>query len=36
MKLYNSATRKKEDFVPNSPDIVKMYTCGPKIGRAHV
>ena len=31
MKLYNSATRKKEDFVPNSPDIVKMYTCGPTV-----
>lgn len=31
MKLYNSATRKKEDFVPNNPDIVKMYTCGPTV-----
>ena len=31
MKLYNSATRKKEDFVPNHPDIVKMYTCGPTV-----
>ena len=27
MYLYNSASRKKELFVPNSPDIVKMYTC---------
>ena len=26
MYLYNSATRKKELFVPNHPDIVKMYT----------
>ena len=31
MKLYNSATRKKEDFIPNHPDIVKMYTCGPTV-----
>ncbi len=31
MYLYNSLTRKKEEFVPNSPDIVKMYTCGPTV-----
>ena len=31
MYLYNSATRKKEEFVPNHPDIVKMYTCGPTV-----
>lgn len=31
MQLYNSATRQKEDFVPNHPDIVKMYTCGPTV-----
>ncbi len=31
MYLYNSASRKKELFVPNSPDIVKMYTCGPTV-----
>ena len=31
MYIYNSATRKKELFVPNSPDIVKMYTCGPTV-----
>ena len=31
MKLYNSLTRKKEDFVPNHPDVVKMYTCGPTV-----
>lgn len=31
MKLYNSATRTKEEFVPNHPDIVKMYTCGPTV-----
>ena len=31
MKLYNSLTRTREDFVPNHPDIVKMYTCGPTV-----
>ena len=31
MKLYNSATRTREEFVPNHPDIVKMYTCGPTV-----
>ncbi len=31
MYLYNSATRKKEEFIPNHPDIVKMYTCGPTV-----
>ena len=31
MYLYNSATRKREEFIPNHPDIVKMYTCGPTV-----
>ncbi len=31
MYLYNSTSHKKELFVPNSPDIVKMYTCGPTV-----
>ena len=31
MYLYNSASHKKEEFVPNHPDIVKMYTCGPTV-----
>jgi cysteinyl-tRNA synthetase len=31
MIIYNSASRKKEEFVPNHPDIVKMYTCGPTV-----
>ena len=31
MILYNSATRQREEFVPNNPDIVKMYTCGPTV-----
>ncbi len=31
MYLYNSLTHKKELFKPNSPDLVKMYTCGPTV-----
>lgn len=31
MILYNSATHNKEEFIPNHPDIVKMYTCGPTV-----
>ena len=31
MLLYNSATRKREEFVPLHDDIVKMYTCGPTV-----
>ncbi len=31
MYLYNSASHKKEEFIPNNPDIVKMYTCGPTV-----
>lgn len=28
LKLYNSLTRKKEEFRPQNPPEVKMYTCG--------
>ncbi len=31
MYLYNSLSHKKELFVPNDPDVVKMYTCGPTV-----
>ena len=31
MKIYNSASRKIEEFIPNHPDILKMYTCGPTV-----
>lgn len=30
MKLYNSLTKKIEEFTPYS-DVVKMYTCGPTV-----
>lgn len=31
MKLYNSMTRQKEEFVPIEPGKVKMYSCGPTV-----
>ena len=31
MKLYNTLTKKVEEFVPNEPGKVNMYTCGPTV-----
>ena len=31
MLLYNSATRKREEFVPREAGKVSMYTCGPTV-----
>ena len=31
MKIYNTLTRKKEEFVPIEPGKVKMYVCGPTV-----
>ena len=31
MKLYNSLSRTKEDFVPHESGKVAMYTCGPTV-----
>ena len=31
MYLYNSLSHKKELFVPNHEDVLKMYTCGPTV-----
>ncbi len=31
MKIYNTMTRKKEEFVPLVPGEVKMYSCGPTV-----
>ena len=37
MKLYNTLTKKIEEFVPNEENHVKMYTCGPTVYNfAHV
>lgn len=31
MQLYNSMTRKKEEFIPRTEGKVSMYTCGPTV-----
>ena len=31
IKLFNTLTREKEDFKPNVPGKVNMYTCGPTV-----
>lgn len=31
MKLYNTLTRKLENFRPQDPENVKIYTCGPTV-----
>ena len=31
MRIYNTLTRSVEEFVPNNPNEVKMYTCGPTV-----
>ncbi len=31
MKLYNTLTRSKEEFVPINKDEVKIYSCGPTV-----
>jgi cysteinyl-tRNA synthetase len=31
MKLYNSATRQKEEFIPIEDNKVRMYNCGPTV-----
>ncbi len=31
MRLYNTLTRKIEEFVPYNKDLVQVYTCGPTV-----
>jgi len=31
LKIYNTLTRQKEDFIPNQPGHVAMYVCGPNL-----
>ena len=28
MKIYNTMSRTKEEFVPLTPGVVRMYVCG--------
>src|SRR5215467_13607206 len=37
LTLYNTATRRKEPFVPLDPERVGLYVCGPTVyDRAHI
>ena len=31
MKIYNTLTKRQEEFIPNDERVVKMYTCGPTV-----
>ena len=31
LRLHNTLTRKKEDFIPIDPDHVRVYACGPTV-----
>lgn len=31
MKLFNTLTRQKEEFIPITPGKIKMYVCGPTV-----
>ena len=31
MKIFNTMTKKKEEFVPLEEGKVKMYVCGPTV-----
>ena len=31
MKIYNTLTRQKEEFVPITPNEAKIYACGPTV-----
>ena len=37
MKIYNSLTKRKEEFIPLEGNKVKMYACGITVsGEAHI
>ncbi len=37
MRLYNTLTRREEDFVPSRDNVVRMYTCGLTVyARGHI
>ena len=31
MKIYNTLTRKKEEFIPINEDLITIYVCGPTV-----
>ena len=37
IRLYDTLTREKREFVPQDPKRITMYVCGPTVyGRAHI
>ncbi len=37
LSVFNTLTRRKEEFVPLNPDHIRMYVCGPTVyDRAHI
>lgn len=37
MKIYNTLTKKQEEFIPHKENIVNLYTCGPTVySYAHI
>lgn len=37
VKLYNTETKSKEEFIPSDPQHVTMYVCGPTVyGNSHI
>ena len=37
MRLYNTLTRREEDFAPSNDNVVRMYTCGLTVyARGHI
>ena len=37
IRLHDTLTRQKRDFVPQDPKRITMYVCGPTVyGRAHI
>ena len=37
MKVFNSLTNKKEEFIPINPGKVSIYVCGPTVyNHAHI
>ncbi len=31
LTIYNTLTRKQEEFKPQTPGVVNMYVCGPTV-----
>ena len=31
MQIFNTMTRKKEDFIPQEPGVYRIYVCGPTV-----